>query len=67
MAFKIGMDVRMISHSGIGVRIQNILSHLVLKDDYEIYLFGDPEKISNFSIPSHSQVVPYFAKIYSLT
>lgn len=67
MAFKIGMDVRMISHSGIGVRIQNILSHLVLDNNYEIYLFGDPDQISHFSIPPRSTVVPYFAKIYSFS
>jgi glycosyltransferase involved in cell wall biosynthesis len=67
MPLKLGMDVRMIQHSGIGVRIQNILKYIRLSDGFEIYLFGNPNTLAKFSIPRNSIIIPYDAKIYSIS
>ena len=66
MPLKIGMDVRMIQHSGIGVRIQNILKSIRFSNDFEIFLFGDPQILSKYQLPKKSKIIPYNAKIYSI-
>ncbi|MCG9875224.1 MAG: glycosyltransferase family 4 protein [Leptospiraceae bacterium] len=66
MPLKIGMDVRMIQHSGIGVRIQNILESIRFSNDFEIFLFGDPQILSKYQIPPKAKIIPYNAKIYSI-
>lgn len=61
----------MIEHSGIGVRIQNILKNWDrnkwLAESIELYLFGDPEKLKNHSLPKSARIIPYTVGIYSLS
>ncbi|EMM93263.1 glycosyltransferase, group 1 family protein [Leptospira interrogans serovar Zanoni str. LT2156] len=54
--FRIGLDARMISHSGIGMRIRGLLKYLGLiakKEKIQIYLFGDLKTIQNEGITCH--------------
>lgn len=62
---KIGIDARMIQHSGIGTYLRNLLTEIRrLKPDFaEFILYGDPEalgsmegifRIQNFSAPIYS-------------
>ncbi|MCC5815056.1 MAG: glycosyltransferase family 4 protein [Leptospira sp.] len=69
MKIKLGMDIRMIRHSGIGVRIQNILKHWQDHPDIELYLFGNPDHLKDNGLvfPSHREFIPYHAGIYSLS
>ncbi|MDX1960254.1 MAG: glycosyltransferase family 1 protein [Leptospiraceae bacterium] len=62
---KLGIDARMISHSGIGVRILSLLKclHDNLPEDLEVYLFGDKEKLGSFS---KFKIIPYETPIYSI-
>lgn len=60
------MDVRMIAHSGIGVRIQNILQHWKPIPKTQLYLFGDPKVLSKFQIPTGAYIIPYLAPVYSV-
>lgn len=49
----IGLDARMIAHSGIGMRIRGLLKYLgpiALKENFQIYLFGDVTTILNEGI-----------------
>ena len=47
--FKVGIDARMIAHSGIGVRLYHILLYLSKKSmKPDIYLFGDPELLKKY-------------------
>ncbi|MBM9498839.1 glycosyltransferase family 4 protein [Leptospira sp. 201903071] len=53
---KIGLDARMIAHSGIGMRIRGILKHigpLAEKENFQIYLFGNRETIRKEGISCH--------------
>jgi glycosyltransferase involved in cell wall biosynthesis len=69
MKIKLGMDIRMIRHSGIGVRIQNILKHWQDHPDIELYLFGNPDhlKDNDLVFPSYQEFIPYLAGIYSIS
>ncbi|MCG6195050.1 glycosyltransferase family 4 protein [Leptospira sp. FAT2] len=52
----IGLDARMIAHSGIGMRIRGLLKYLgpaAAQENLRIYLFGDVAKIRNEGIPCH--------------
>ncbi|TGL78621.1 glycosyltransferase family 4 protein [Leptospira yasudae] len=52
----IGLDARMIAHSGIGMRIRGLLKYLgpaAAKENLGIYLFGDVTTIRNEGIPCH--------------
>ncbi|WP_061224750.1 glycosyltransferase family 4 protein [Leptospira weilii] len=52
-ALAIGLDARMIAHSGIGMRIRGLLKYLgpiALKENFQIYLFGDVTTILNEGI-----------------
>ncbi|EMI66266.1 glycosyltransferase family 4 protein [Leptospira noguchii] len=54
--FAIGLDARMISHSGIGMRIRGLLKYLgpiAEKEKIQIYLFGDIKTIQNEGIVCH--------------
>ncbi|KPA26286.1 Glycosyl transferase [Leptospira interrogans] len=54
--FRIGLDARMISHSGIGMRIRGLLKYLgpiAKKEKIQIYLFGDLKTIQNEGISCH--------------
>lgn len=65
---KVGVDARMIAHSGIGVRLYHLLSTLSQKKEIpDIYLFGDPELLKKYSELSNFKVIPYFSKIYSIS
>ncbi|WP_061220858.1 glycosyltransferase family 4 protein [Leptospira borgpetersenii] len=49
----IGLDARMIAHSGIGMRIRGLLKYLgpiAVKENFRIYLFGDVTTILNEGI-----------------
>lgn len=53
---KIGLDARMIAHSGIGMRIRGILKNigpLAEKENIQIYLFGNRETIQEEGISCH--------------
>lgn len=64
--FKVGIDCRMIAHSGIGVRLYHILKEFTkIKDIPKIYLFGDPQLISKYSELQIFPVIPYYANVYS--
>ncbi|EQA60565.1 glycosyltransferase family 4 protein [Leptospira alexanderi] len=52
-ALAIGLDARMIAHSGIGMRIRGLLKYLgpiAVKENFRIYLFGDVTTILNEGI-----------------
>ncbi|PJZ56259.1 glycosyltransferase family 4 protein [Leptospira barantonii] len=54
--FAIGLDARMIAHSGIGMRIRGLLKYLgpaAEKENIRVYLFGDAETIRNEGIHCH--------------
>jgi len=64
---KIGIDVRMIAHSGIGVRIQNLLKYLPKNSsEFEFYLFGDKQILKEFPETSHFPIIQYNPEIYSI-
>jgi glycosyltransferase involved in cell wall biosynthesis len=65
---KIGMDVRMIQHSGIGVRIYHVCKFLprFLNSKIEIILFGNPDDIKKYPELRNYQVETYTAPIYSI-
>ncbi|AOP35727.1 glycosyl transferase [Leptospira tipperaryensis] len=53
---KVGLDARMIAHSGIGMRIRGILKNigpLASKENFQIYLFGNRETILKEGISCH--------------
>lgn len=65
---KIGFDARMIRHSGIGVRIEFILKH-ILENKYDFmkfYLFGNPDYLNQFKKIPKTEIIPYNAGIYSI-
>ncbi len=68
MIKKIGIDVRMIDHSGIGVRILNLVEHLAKEkpDDLDIYLFGNREVLGKYGLDSTFPIIEYNTKVYSL-
>ena len=66
--FKVGIDARMIAHSGIGVRLYHILLYLSKKSmKPDIYLFGDPELLKKYPELSNFKIIPYYAKVYSIS
>lgn len=57
----------MISHSGIGVRIQNLLKYLPrYQSDLAFYLFGDKETLSQYPESSDFPIIQYNPEIYSM-
>ncbi len=65
--FRVGIDARMIKHSGIGVRLYHILSNLSkLENTPEIFLFGNPSLLAEFKSLSKFHIIPYHAEIYSI-
>lgn len=67
MTLKIGYDARMIENSGIGIRIQHILKYWPLDEtEVSLFVFGDPNVLSSYSLPSFAKIVDYTPKIYSL-
>lgn len=65
---KIGIDVRMIEHSGIGVRILNLVQHLAKenRDGLDIYLFGNSKILGKYGLDKEFKIIEYNAGIYSL-
>lgn len=65
---KIGFDARMIRHSGIGVRIEFLLKHMLKEKDsfMKFYLFGSPEYLEQFRQFPETEIIPYDAGIYSI-
>jgi glycosyltransferase involved in cell wall biosynthesis len=66
---KVAYDARMIDHSGIGIRIQNLLKKLplYLPQDIEITLFGNREKLVNHGLDKFYKIIDYDPKIYSVS
>ncbi len=64
----IAYDARMIEHSGIGVRILNILNklHLYKPSNFEIVLLGNPEILAKYNLDKYYKIIEYKAGIYSL-
>jgi glycosyltransferase involved in cell wall biosynthesis len=64
---KIGIDVRMISHSGIGIRIQNLLKYLPKNSPkFKFFLFGDNEVLKTFPQAQDYPIIQYNPDIYSM-
>ncbi len=65
---RIGFDVRMIQHTGIGRYIECLLPELIRQaPDDEFVLFGDPEKLMDVASPRNVKTVKWMAPIYSIT
>ncbi|MCU0823579.1 MAG: glycosyltransferase family 4 protein [Leptospira sp.] len=66
MPIKIGYDARMIENSGIGIRIQHILKYWPIPNSLaSLTIFGDPDTIQKYEIPTHANIICYTAPIYS--
>ena len=65
---KIGIDVRMIEHSGIGVRILNLVQHFAKekREGLDIYLFGNSEILGKYGLDKEFKIIEYNAGIYSI-
>lgn len=65
---KIGIDVRMIEHSGIGVRILNLIQHIAKekRDGLEIYLFGNSQILGKYGLDKEYNIIEYNVGIYSI-
>ncbi|MDI6757791.1 MAG: glycosyltransferase, partial [Endomicrobiia bacterium] len=48
---KIGIDARMIGHSGIGTVLRNLISRLPAISAHDYVLFGDKAKLERYGIP----------------
>lgn len=64
--YRVGIDGRMIAHSGIGTYLRHLLGELkVLRPElFEVVLFGDPGKLADFK--DHFEVRPFLPPIYSV-
>lgn len=63
---KIGIDARMIEHSGIGTRIRFLLEKLPeFNKTHQFYLFGNEEVLNRYSFIKHYNVVSYNVPIYN--
>ena len=60
---RVGVDARMIHHSGIGTYTRGILKHLTAMNDFDFTLFGDLPKIANYEAKKVDARFP----IYSLS
>lgn len=64
---RIGFDARMIDHPGIGTYIKCLLSAMLKEaSDLEFLLYGDPDKLSHFSVMKNCHIRTYKAPIYGL-
>lgn len=65
---KIGIDTRMIEHSGIGVRILNLVQSLAneKREDVDIYLFGNKEILNKYKLDQSFPIIEYNVKVYSI-
>lgn len=65
---KIGIDTRMIEHSGIGVRILNLVQSLAneKREDLDIYLFGNKEILNKYKLDQSFPIIEYNVKVYSI-
>ena len=63
---KIGIDARMIEHSGIGTRIAHVIKYLQINpSNHQYFLFGNPDKLENYiTNVKQFQIVPYLVPIY---
>lgn len=59
-------DARMISHSGIGTQVFNVLTNLVYKNEFKFKLLGDRELIANLLPEYEDEVIEFHEKIYSI-
>lgn len=64
---RVGIDVRMIRHSGIGTYLANLVHELakLVNSDFEMVLFGDPGSLRDWN--SHFNVENFPQPIYSLS
>ncbi len=65
---KIGFDARMIEHSGIGVRILNVLNklHLYKPDSFQIVLLGKKKILEKYKLHKYYEIEEYNPEIYSI-
>jgi glycosyltransferase involved in cell wall biosynthesis len=69
MIKRIGIDVRMVRHTGIGTYLQGLLhgfKSVEFPSDWKVSLFGDPEALRVMSFV-HGSVQPFRSKIYSIS
>ena len=55
----------MIGHSGIGIRLQNVISGLAAYDQNDYYLFGDPEKLKQYQAGKNFHIINYSVPVYN--
>jgi len=60
----VAVDIRMITFSGIGVYIQNLLPYLIRK--YSLVVLGNPSAMEQFPYLSETRFIPCTSGIYSL-
>ncbi len=66
MAMHVGIDARMIGHSGVGVYVGELVRHLPACDaGLRLTLFGDPARLTNL-VGERCRVVPFRAPIYGV-
>src|SRR3989339_778083 len=58
---RIGLDARMIDHSGIGTYIKNLLYFLPKISNYEYVLFGNTERLKMYNIPVYESKAPIYS------
>ena len=63
--YRVGIDVRMIAHSGIGTYLRHLLGELktLRPEGVEMVLFGDPGKLADYK--GVFEVRPFLSPIYS--
>lgn len=63
---KVAVDCRMISDSGIGCYLSNILYYLVNNKSISFLLIGDPNKLKKYEKTDNCQILPVSIPIFSL-
>lgn len=63
---KIAVDCRMISNSGIGAYLENILNNLILHEELDFLLVGSISKLSKYSGKRNCRILPVDISIFSL-
>jgi hypothetical protein len=59
------VDARMINSSGIGTYLQNVLPYLT--DNFDINLIGNKDELSGFEWTNRCKIIPFDAKIFSVS
>ena len=66
MKKKLYIDARMISSSGVGIYLQNMLPRLLEKRCFRVTVLGDREQLSQYNWSKELQIINVAAPIYSI-